>query len=303
MRLGMDAKDADKSLKQFERSLKDAGRRMESVGRSMSIGFTAPFLLGMRQAIKAFDEEAQSTRKLEVALGRTSTALLAQAAAIQKTTTFADDAVINVQAYAAALGHSEAQVQKMTTAAVGLAAGLGIDLESAMAMLHKSTLGASKGLGNLIPGVKELTKEQLKSGAAIDMVTAKFGGYAEKMAGIGTGPLKQFQNRFGDLMEQFGAAALPLLNKIIDKFTALTDWFAKLSPATKEWVVQIGAMAALAGPVLLLAGNFIKLSLAVKAFNGTRGGFITMMAALKLGMNTFLDNKSENVADSAKQKY
>ena len=260
VKLGFDPKEVDQGLKKFERNLKDAGRRMESVGRSMSIGFTAPFVLGMRQAIKAFDEEAAATRKLEIALGRTSSALLNQAAAIQKTTTFADDAVINVQAYAAALGHSEAQVQKMTTAAVGLAAGLGIGLEEAMAMLHKSTLGASKGLGQLIPGVKEMTKEQLKSGAAIDLVTAKFSGYAEKLAATGAGPLKQFQNRFGDLMEQFGEAALPILNNIIDKFTALTEWFSKLSPETKKIVVELGALVALAGPVALLTGNIIKLA-------------------------------------------
>lgn len=260
VRLGLDPKDADKSIKQFEKNLRDTGRRMESIGRTMSIGFTAPFVLGMRQAIKAFDEEAAATRKLEIALGRTSTALLNQAAAIQKTTTFADDAVINVQAYAAALGHSEAQVQKMTTAAVGLAAGLGIGLEEAMSMLHKSTLGASKGLGQLIPGVKEMTKEQLKSGAAIDLVTDKFGGYAEQLAKTGAGPLKQFQNRFGDLMEQFGEAALPILNNIIDKFTALTDWFSKLSPETKKIVVELGALVALAGPVAILTGNIIKLA-------------------------------------------
>lgn len=258
VKLGFDPKEVDAGLKRFEKNLKETGRRMESVGRAMSIGFTAPFVLGMRQAIKAFDEEATAVRKLEVALGRTSTALLAQAAAIQKTTIYADDAVINIQAYAAALGHSEAETQKMTQAAVNLAAGLGISLDSAMEMLHKSTLGAAKGLGNLIPGVKDLTKEQLKSGAAIDMVNVKFKGYAETLAKTGAGPLKQFENRFGDLMEQFGEAALPLLNKIIEKFEKLTDWFSKLSPATKELVVQVGAFVALGGPMLYMAGNIIK---------------------------------------------
>lgn len=36
----------------------------------------------------------------------------------------------------------------MTTAAVGLAAGLGIGLEEAMQMLHKTTLGVAGGLEN-----------------------------------------------------------------------------------------------------------------------------------------------------------
>ena len=265
--LGFSHKEADASIKRFEKNLRDSGKRMESIGRTMSIGFTAPFILGMRQAIKAYDEEAKVVKTLEVALGRTSTALLAQAAAIQKTTVYADDAVIKVQAYAAALGHSEAQVGKMTTAAVGLAAGLGIGLDQAMSMLHKSTMGASKGLGQLVPGVKELTKEQLKSGAAIDMVTAKFSGYAEAMAKTGTGPLEQFKNRFGDLMEQFGKAALPLLNKIIEKFDKLTAWFEKLSPATKEMVVEFGAFLALAGPVMMFTGKIISLTQSVIALS------------------------------------
>ena len=267
IKLGMDPKEADMAIRKFEKNLRDSGKRMESIGRTMSIGFTAPFILGMRQAIKAYDEEAKVVKTLEVALGRTSTALLAQAAAIQKTTVYADDAVIKVQAYAAALGHSEAQVGKMTTAAVGLAAGLGIGLDQAMSMLHKSTMGASKGLGQLVPGVKELTKEQLKSGAAIDMVTAKFSGYAEAMAKTGTGPLEQFKNRFGDLMEQFGKAALPLLNKIIEKFDKLTAWFEKLSPATKEMVVEFGAFLALAGPVMMFTGKIISLTQSVIALS------------------------------------
>ena len=289
VKLGMDPKEADQAIRKFEKNLKDSGRRMESIGKTMSIGFTAPFLLAMRSAIKAYDEEAQVVKKLEVALGGTSKALLNQAAAIQKTTIYSDDAVISVQAWAAALGHSEAEVGKMTTAAVGLAAGLGIGLDQAMSMLHKTTLGATKGLGNLVPGVKELTKEQLKSGAAIDLVTAKFGNYAQEMAKTGAGPLKVFQNRFGDLMEQFGEAALPLLNKIIDKFSELTDWFSKLSPATKEMLVNIGAFVALAGPIMLVTSKVITLTQSIwglaSAMKGAAlaGGGLGLGATLGIG--------------------
>lgn len=287
VKLGLDPKDADLAIRKFEKNLKDAGRRMESVGKQMSIGFTAPFVLGMRQAIKAYDEEAQVVKKLEVALGRTSKALLDQAALIQKTTIYSDDAVITQQAWAAALGHSEAEIQKMTTAAVGLASGLGIGLDQAMSMLHKTTLGATKGLGNLVPGVKDLTAEQLKAGGAIDLVNQKFAGFAEIAAKTGTGPLKQFENRFGDLMEMFGEQALPLLNKIIEKFTALTDWFAKLSPETKSLLVNVGAFVALGGPLLLMAGNFIKvtqsvigLTTALKGMNAASGGILGIAAAV-----------------------
>lgn len=287
VKLGFDPKEVDAGIKKFEKNLKDAGRRMESIGKQMSIGFTAPFVLGMRQAIKAYDEEAQVVKKLEVALGRTSKALLDQAALIQKTTIYSDDAVITQQAWAAALGHSEEEIKKMTTAAVGLASGLGIGLDQAMSMLHKSTLGAAKGLGNLVPGVKEMTAEQLKSGAAIDLVNQKFAGFAEAAAKAGTGPLKQFENRFGDLMEQFGEQALPLLNSVIAKFEKLTEWFSKLSPETKKMVVEFGAFVALAGPVMLMVGNLIKLtqtviglSTAIKGLAAAGGGIIAIAAAV-----------------------
>lgn len=310
VKLGMDPKEADIALKKFEKNLKDSGRRMESIGKTMSIGFTAPFLLAMRSAIKAYDEEAQAVKKLEVALGGTSKALLNQAAAIQKTTIYSDDAVISVQAWAAALGHGEVEVGKMTTAAVGLAAGLGIGLDQAMSMLHKTTLGATKGLGNLVPGVKNLTAEQLKSGAAIDLVTAKFGNYAQELAKTGAGPLKVFQNRFGDLMEQFGEAALPLLNKIIDKFSKLTEWFSKLSPETKELAVNFGAIVALAGPVLLMAGNVIKLTSALsglaaslKAIALIGGGLPALILALSAAVYTLDQNLNPMGPNGNAQKF
>jgi len=289
VRLGLDAKDVDKGLKAFERNLKTTAKNMESIGTKMSIGFTAPFLLAMRQSIKAYQEEAQAVKKLEVALGGTSTALLKQAAAIQKTTIYADDAVIGVQAWAAALGHGEEEIGKMTTAAVGLAAGLGIGLDQAMSMLHKTTLGVAGGLGKTVPGIKDMTKEQLKAGAAIDLVTQKFSGYAEEMGNLD--PLTKFQNRFGDLMEQFGEQALPLLNKIIEKFEKLTDWFSKLSPETKKMVVEVGAFVALAGPALILAGNITKLAVSLKLLEvnlkslgtGAVKGGLAVLASMGIG--------------------
>ena len=295
--LKFDAKEVDKGLKAFEKNMKDMGRRMESVGRSMTIGFTAPFLLGIRQAIKAYDEEAQVVKKLEVALGRTSTALLNQAAALQKTTIYSDDSIISVQAWAAALGHSEAEIQKMTTAAVGLASGLGIGLDQAMSMLHKTTLGATKGLGNLVPGVKSLTAEQLKSGAAIDLVNEKFKGFAETAAKTGLGPLKVLQNQLGDMMEDVGRIAIPFVTKLAEKLKSLAEWFDKLSPAMKEGVIQFGFFVALAGPVLLMAGNIIKLTTAfsglataLKGVATVGGGIPALLLAMAAAAHTFDQN-------------
>ena len=97
-------------------------------------------------------------------------------------------------------------------------------------------------------------------------------------------------------MEQFGEAALPLLNKIIDKFSALTEWFSKLSPATKEMLVNVGAFVAMGGPILLIAGNIIKttqavigLGTALKALAGSMGPILALVAASTAIVTTYKD--------------
>ena len=283
VRLGMTDREAAKAIKDFERKLKTLERNVTATGRAMTIGFTAPFVLGIAKAIKAYDEEIQVVKKLEVALGKTSTALLSQAAAIQKTTVYADDQIITIQAWAAALGHSEAEIHKMTTAAVGLASGLGIGLDEAMAMLHKTTLGVAGGLGKLVPGVRDLTKEQLKSGEAINLVTDKFKGFAEVAAKTGLGPLKMLQNQLGDMMEDIGRIALPMVTKLAEKIKVLADWFDDLSPSMKESLLHLGGLAALAGPVLLLAGNLLKLASSFKALGGSMAFMTNPYVAAALG--------------------
>jgi len=255
--LGFNAKEVDKGLKTLEKNLKATAKNMESAGRAMSIGFTAPFLLAARASIKAYDEEAKAVNKLKIALGGTSKALLDQAAAIQKTTIYADDAVIGVQAYAAALGHSETEISKMTTAAVGLAAGLGIGLDEAMKMLHKTTAGASGALGKMLPGIKDMTKEQLKSGAAVDLVAEKFAGYAEAMALTGSGPMTMLTNSVGDLSEQFGKALLPIVVSITDKIGVFVEGLKSMTDEDMKAAVGIGILVASIGPLLILLPKII----------------------------------------------
>ena len=108
VRLGMTDREADKAIKDFERKLKRLERNVTATGKAMSVGFTAPFILAVGKAIQAYDEEAQASRKLQIALGGTSQALATQASQIQKNTTYADDEIIAQQAWACLLYTSDA---------------------------------------------------------------------------------------------------------------------------------------------------------------------------------------------------
>lgn len=259
VRLGMTDREADRAIKDFERKLKKLESNVKATSQAMTIGFTAPFIAGIAKAIQAYDEEIQVTRKLQIALGGTSQALQEQAAQIQRTTKFADDEIITQQAWAAALGHTEGQILDMTEAAVGLAAGLGMGLDEAMKALHQTTMGQSKTLGKLIPEIKEMTKEQLKSGAAIDLVRQKFQGYAEAAAITGAGPLTVLKNSFGDLAEQIGEVALPIIVSMADKLRSLISTFQSLDPEVKRAAVGFGAVVAAIGPLLIMLPKIIRL--------------------------------------------
>ncbi len=296
VKLGFDPKAVDQGLKKFERDMKAVGKRMESIGKTMSIGFTGPLLFAMSKAIQAFDEEEQVTRKLQIALGGTSKKLLEQAAALQKVTTYSDDQIITQQAYAAALGHSESQITDMTNAAVGLSAGLGIGLDEAMKNLHKSTTGVTGKVLALIPGIKELTKEQLKSGEAIRIVNERFAGFAEAAALTGAGPLKVLKNQFGDLMEQIGEAVLPIVVALTQKIKELISWFQDLSPEVKESIVSWSLLVAGIGPLLILLPKIIKLF----GFLFSEVGLITVTIAALAAGAIYLSYNWEKFADDWK---
>jgi hypothetical protein len=276
----MTDREADKAIKDFERKLRRLEKNVTATGKAMSVGFTAPFILAIGKAIQAYDEEAQASRKLQIALGGTSKALSDQASQIQKNTTYADDEIIAQQAWAAALGHTESQILDMTDAAVGLAAGLGMGLDEAMKALHQTTVGQTKTLGKLIPEIKSMTQEQLKSGAAIDLVKEKFKGYAEAAAMVGAGPLKQLKNSMGDLMEQIGQAALPIVVAFTEKLKGLAERLQQMDPETRRAALAFGALVAAVGPLLVILPKVFKiLSLALSPVGLITAAVVALGAA------------------------
>ena len=65
--------------------------------------------MGFRKLFEAAIKQEQAEKKLSVALGKTNTALLQQASALQKVTAFGDEAVIEVQAHIGAYTQDEEQ--------------------------------------------------------------------------------------------------------------------------------------------------------------------------------------------------
>ena len=181
-------------------------------GLAKQAALAASAYFGTRGLINAFtsaiDKAGQqelAEKKLEASLGRTSQALLSQAAALQKMSMFGDEAIIEAQALIAAFVDDEEAIKLATQATLDLAAAKGMDLTAAADLVSK-TLGSSTNAmsryGIEVTGAVGST-ERLNT--LTGNIADKFGGQAAQQADTYAGRVAQLNNAFGDLQEVLGS--------------------------------------------------------------------------------------------------
>ena len=164
-------------------------------------------------AAKAAEAQEASDRKLALSLANTGQltresfeALTAQAVQLQLTTKYTDDEVEALQAHAIALGNSAEEAGRFTEIALDMSTALGIDADTALKGLTQTMEGNVGVLGRFIPELQTMTKEQLKAGAAVELLAARFKGFAASEAQTVFGALTRLKNQFGEVQEAIGAA-------------------------------------------------------------------------------------------------
>ena len=199
------AKKAEKNIRGLNASLGGLASKAALAAGSF---FGANMLLsGMRQAIKLAGEQEAAEKALETALGGTSRALLDQASALQEISVFGDEAIIRQQAFLGSLKFTEDQIRSIIPVAMDLAAATGMTLESAVRNTAKTFSGLAGELGELVPQLRGLTKEQMMAGDAVTVMGDLFGGQATSQVETMSGKLEQMENAAGDTMEALGNLA------------------------------------------------------------------------------------------------
>ena len=262
IKIGADSYEFQQKAKSVEKSLGSMEKRLSSLGKSLSLKLTAPLTALGAVAIKNADTQVQAKARLLTALdGRAEVQerLLRQASEIQSRTVIGDETIIQQQAYLASLGLTEQQIRDTTEASVQLAAATGMSLDTAVKNLAKTFGGMTGRLGESIPQLKELTKEQLQNGEAVKYVLDNYKGYAETAAKKGLGSMKQLQNAWGDFLEQVGAAMMPVVQKIAGMLQVVVQAMQRISPEAMKIIVVIGGIAAAIGPLSLAISGIIRM--------------------------------------------
>jgi phage-related protein len=223
LKISFDTAEALKSLKTLERNSTEA---ISKIGKSFdtlkTVAAAALAFAGSRAVANFFSQGIESAVAQEKALARLNLQLEATGEAgaaaskqfedlaneIEATSRFQDDAVLSAAALAKAYGLTNDQALSLTRAAADLAAATGDSLEGAVQSLTNSYAGNVKELGKLIPEIRGLTKEQLASGAAIDLVAKRFEGAARGEVETFAGAIIRVQNSVSNLAEAFGQAII-----------------------------------------------------------------------------------------------
>ena len=216
------AAKTSRDFKKVDNSLVSMGKA--AAGAALAFFGVGKLIQGLKAATNAAAQQELAEKKLETALGKTSTALLDQAAALQKVTTAGDEAIIEQQAFLASLKFTEDQIKTILPVALDLAAATGIILESAVRNTAKTFSGLSGELGELIPQLRSLTAEEMKAGKAVEVMADLFGGQAAENTKTMAGSIEQMKNAVGDAAEKIGDLLAPTVIKAANALKSASEF-------------------------------------------------------------------------------
>lgn len=252
-RVTTDSRQAQQQFDRLDNKVKTIGTNLRNVAGMFGVAFGATALFRfVKGSIDLFNKQEQAEKKLEVALGRTSQALLDHASALQKQTTFGDESIIEAQALIGAFVKEEEAIKRLTEATLDLAVAKGMDLVAAADLVSKTVGSSTNALSRYGIQVEGAVGSTERLNSTIENIARIFGGQAKAQTETLGGQLEQLENRFGDLREKLVVVLIPALNSLLDSFENLIKITEKLFDKDYESSGFIKALKLMKGYAPLL---------------------------------------------------
>tara|TARA_R100000700_G_C3172329_1_gene146869 strand:- start:627 stop:2450 length:1824 start_codon:yes stop_codon:yes gene_type:complete len=290
VKIGANISDFSSKMKNVQRSLTNTSKQMKNIGKSMSMSVTAPLAGFAALSVKAFSEQAEAEQKLLTALKGNEKAfasLTAQAKELQKVTLFGDEETMKAQALIAAMVKEEEQILRVMPLVQDFATAKGMDLAGAADLVSKTLGSSTNALSRYGIEVTGAVGSQERLESLTKGLTVAFEGQAEAVAKVGSGPLIQLKNQFGDLMEEIGGLVMGALVPLLEWLKTALTWFQSLSKETKTTAVVIAGLTAAIGPLVYIGGVLV----GVFASMVSPIGLVVLgITALGLAIASIIDN-------------
>lgn len=159
---------------------------------------------------------------------------------------FDDDSLNNALKLATNMELAETQIREVMTAATDMAASGIMPLDAAVKALSLSYSGNIGQLAKIAPELKNLTKEELANGAAVDVLKGKYAGFADQMSNTFGGRETQFKNAFADLQSEVGGIIQSLRfvsqGKFLEPIQKMTVWLHENREQILTFVLALPGM-------------------------------------------------------------
>jgi len=211
--------------------VKNGFQNLKSSGL-IAVAAIAGITAAVSSFIKAARESEVATAKLNAALknqgiysAKTSEEMREYSAALQKITTFDDDAITSAQALLVSTGLQGDQLKEVTKLTLDFATAKGIDLTTASMIMSKASDGNVQALGRYGIETKNADGTTKSFAEVMEQMQGKFNGFSEAVANTPTGKLQQLGNAWGDLKEVLGTMIATILVPIINVLLKMKDYF------------------------------------------------------------------------------
>lgn len=232
----------NKSINTFNKATDSAGKLFNSFKSVVNI--TKKAVATVNEWTKAYNTQAKAEKQLETAaknnpyLNNSNVSQLKKIAGeLQSISAIGDEELLPLMAQLASAGRTQVEIQDIMKAALDVSASGTMSLESAVKNLNKTYSGLSGELGENIPEIKNLTKEQLRNGDAIAIIQEKYKGMAEEVT-KSTGGMTKLKNSLGDLKEVLGEVPAKIKNAVGNTLSGFVDNIAEKMKIAKEEAQQ-----------------------------------------------------------------
>ncbi|MFP4066217.1 MAG: hypothetical protein ACLFS5_01830 [Spirochaetaceae bacterium] len=199
-------------------------------------------VMGMKNLVDAYAQQEAAERKLTQAaennpmLDQGSARRIREfAGELQEVSVVGDEVSIALGTMLATTGRTEDQIREILTVAADLSAAMDMDMRTAVVNLNKTFGGTVGELGEVIPALKDLSKEELEAGEAVDFLRERVEGQAEALRNTTQGAMQAFANNWGDLKESLGEGAATLFNPIVEGLNSMIEGFNNAAGAIRQF--------------------------------------------------------------------
>lgn len=302
------------------------GSKFKAAGTALTIGLTAPLVLIGKQSIDAASDLNEAMSAVNTVFGKTAIQVVQFSQTAASNLGQSQQAALSAASALGALfqgvGLNNQQMADFSDATLQAAADLAsfynVDPGQALDNIRSGLVGQSEplrrfgillsedavkakglalGLAAADGVMSEGAKVQARYALIMEQLGAAQGDFARTSGGLAN-QQRILTARLQDLRAEIGTYLLPYALRLTETISKLVGWFHDLTPEAKELAVKIGAIAAAAGPALVILGHMMELAPKIGAAIGLlTSGPLALLVGAVVGLGLAWKNNWFGIRD------